>query len=188
MSGSPKNIQRDAIFVAPAGQDSNASSAVGVITNPSITSGIATVYPDFSSVSLIRATFQNIAAGSMKCLGVAMPPPNGDRNPYRVKAFVSIPGLPGSEHKGFIMIGYLPASPTGVDDAVEESVLIPFISSFDDLIMVEQLVPSHILEGRALSISVCIAPSATLASSGVTAHISVQNLGVKPPTMQNAVS
>ena len=116
---------------------------------------------------------------------VYIDPPVGDRVPYRVKAHAS--GA-DSAVSFMIAVGYAPASITGTDDIISEPLYLPFHKSIDQLIVVEEEESGDTYEGRALCFAVIAQADNAGIGDYIRAHISVQNMAVKPPTMQNAVS
>lgn len=108
-------------------------------------------------------------------LGLLIEPPGKDRIPYRVQASVN--------SKAAVVLGYAPVTIAAGDIAISLPRYIPFVGTFDGLITVE---PADIYAGRALYIGVATAEQVT--NGNLAGYVSAQNLGVKPPTMQNAIS
>lgn len=175
MSGSPKNIQRDGMFIS-CEQAPVSFGTEFQIAEPVIYSGTATVNVDFASAQAQEAL--TLTAAHMATIGVYMQQPLGDRTPYRVHCSFS-------DSVGFLIVGIAPATP-GVGSTIIEPIYIStWIGYIDEMVIVE---PNPTYEDRALAFMA--ASYSNLGKSAVltTAHISVQNLGLKPPTMQNAVS
>jgi hypothetical protein len=186
VSGSPKNIQRDGVYV-----DLDVSESVAFSSNLALTStdlyinGPAAVQVDVARVQATPNVVTNVTASNRKAIGCYIQAPIGDRTPYRVKAFAE--GANG--YSGFgIAVGYAPPSPTGSDDQIVEPVYFPFFKTFDDLIFIEPEAEGDTYEDRALCFALVIQGNASGVADYIFAYLSVQNLGVKPPTMQNAVS
>ena len=100
-----------------------------------------------------------------------------------------ISGISGTINNPMLVVGYAPASPTGSDDVIDQPYFIPFNQGeFDDVIIVPKLLDADPNFGRALYIGVVFCPGTTVSSLPAIGHISVQNLGIKPPTMHWAVS
>lgn len=171
---SPKNIQRDSYWLNP---DTTDNLTWG--NNQAIDIAI----PDFNnsgSENIVVGTAHAIAqtsinANQMACIGVLMKQVPGDNTPFRIKASV--------EDSGMIIVGYADASPTGTNDNINEAYRIPFDKSFDDCVMVPY---DSSYETRSLCVAVGSMKQVT--SDEVIGCISVQNLGINPPTMQFMVS
>lgn len=183
MSGSPKNIQRDAIWVSPETTKIGWSITYPLTNVQYAMNASAIVAVDQASVISATAA-QALAIGLTTAVGIYIQAPFGDNQPYRVKASIGISGKNDFEYTGLIIIGYAPAVPTGSDDLIDAPTVINFKNTFDELVMVD--VPIT-FAGRALAIAVAPLISTTLATTTL-AQLSVQNLGVKPPTMRNAIS
>ena len=185
----PKNIQRDGLWTKPdSSEDLSFGASVLVSAAPQVNSDGA-VHVDYAQAHSIRtATFTTSGVDHCRCMGVLMQPPDGDNTPYRVKASAHIQSLADYSEWHAIVVGYAPASPTGSNDQVAQSYWIPFKKHFDDLIMVPALDSGDPNFGRALVIAVAMCPGPAITNYTAQAQLSVQNLGIKPPTMQNAVS
>ena len=184
----PKNIQRDCIFVQPLTSALLSLSSTGVAVGAAAfnmnSSGSENV--DKATAQIDSTSTYSITADTAKSIGVLMMPPEGDRVPYRIKASISC-GVP--DLLAYIGIGYAPASPTGSGDSIDEPIWLPFDTMFDDTVIVEALDSGDGNYGRALAIALIAGADATgISAESIVGHLSVQNLGVKPPTMQNAVS
>jgi hypothetical protein len=178
------NLQRDGVFYESGSNEVTwatqyvESSETALVTIPPV------VNYDYGVVYSNR--FQTSwTTTQLRAIGLAMQHPQGDRTPYRVKAGILVSGDEG--FRAQIMVGYGPASlASGIDLQVDEPRYFPLVS--DDEIIVENQLPGDTYYGRPVIFSVVIAPPKTNANAVVFAHLSVQNLGVKPPTMQNAIS
>ena len=189
MSGSPKNIQRDGIWCLPktsAIQPWSTAFLVGAATG--LMSGPAAVNPDVGFVQSSHTDGQSLSINELVAIGVYLDPPQDDSTPYRVKASVFLMAENAIESNGVLMLGYGPASPTGTDDVIDEPYYIPFGQKLDELLLVQTLDSSDPNYGRPLAFAVCATSGSTTTNQDILAHISVQNLGTKPPTMINAVS
>lgn len=183
---SPKNIQRDGRWTKPeTASDLALATETTIITTTIKVNADPVVYVDMAQAHISNAAFA-ITTANQRCIGCYLTPPVGDNVPYRVKASITAFGQPVYNNDQAIVIGYAPAVITGTDDIIEDPYYIPFQSSFDDLIIVPALVSGDPFFGRALCIA--LACQTAQASNHVLGSISVQSLGVKPPTMQNAVS
>lgn len=188
MSGSPKNIQRDGTWTVPkTSLDEAFAAEVALNLTLYKTSGPAAVAVDQASVQSQANILTVITIANRRSLGIFMTAPEGDNVPFRIKAGAHAPGLDIHEVNFAIVIGYGPASITGSNDIIEDVYYLPFRDTFDDLVMVPALVSGDTYFGRALSISIAAQAGAAV-NNHIAAYLSVQNLGVKPPTMQNAVS
>lgn len=184
---SPKNIQRDCKFAQPLTSgilDWATEDAISLATCAMNSSGSVNV--DFASAQSDHTVVRGVGAGNKRVLGVLMQEPENDRVPYRIKASA----LNMYEDSKFaIVIGYAPASPTGINDSIDEPVYIPFDREFDETVIVEALDSGDGNFGRALAVGVCYLGDATgYTNDPVLVHLSVQNLSVKPPTMAQAVA
>lgn len=181
----PKNIQRDGTYLYPKdvlivpGSEYLATATTVLSNGPSATAiDYAKATLDFEANTAITILFA-------RTFGIFINQPVGDRHPYRVKAALAYHEYVGAVSN--LIIGYGPATQTGSDDVITEIVKIPFLSIYDDLIIVDALPPGDALENRSLFIGIELNPAVAITATA-RGHISVQNLGVKPPTMQNAVS
>lgn len=181
-----KNISRDGIYTElsnsqkVAWSTGNANTVVDFLVN-----GPTAVAIDFNQVSSQSHVNTSITGQNKKAIGVFINQPVRDRVPYRVKAYAA---GPDSGVTFLIGVGYAPASITGSDDIISEPLYLPFNNKFDDLIVVEEEEEGDTYYGRPLCFAVVAQSNNAGIGDFLRAHISVQNLGVKGPTMQNAVS
>lgn len=188
MSGAPKNIQRDGIFADPDSAKFTFSTVNAANVGNILLNGPTAVNMDFASIAC-DVTDAITVTGSEKCaMGLYINGPIGDRTPYRVKATLKAGGTAPEVSNALLAIGFAPSSITGSDDIIVLPVYIPFKEEFDDIIIVESQISGDTFFGRALAIAVVLQPSSTITTKSIYATLSVQNLGVKPPTMQNAIS
>ncbi len=181
MSGSPKNIQRDGRWVHPkTSEDINFSTQQSIYSATPQANGPTAVHVDYAEVHSNILAAVTCPVSNQVIMGVYMDPPVGDNVPFRVKASII--------NYASILVGYGPASITGTDDPIDEQYYLPFIYEFDDLIMVPALASGDTNFGKALFIGLCLQPPITITATPQLGQLSVQNLGVKPPTMQNAIS
>lgn len=182
---SPKNIQRDGLYINfdPAirltwSSEGDISGASGIITtNPNVAYDFGSATADFKASA-------SVTAGKYVAIGLAMQQPVGDRVPYRVKARTYLPD--NEVGTSFLMLGYTDVdSNVGTDVAVDGFSAIAFKDYLDELIILEPNPEAY--EGRPVIFGIGYFTSGTL-TGRLPAQLSVQNLGVKPPTMQNAVS
>lgn len=187
MSGSPKNIQRDGTWIEPKTADDLSWPNASTITAATYTANAkSTVFVDKANAHA-RANM-TLSAGQLELIGVYLLAPDGDNVPYRVKADLCVVGQSGTFNNQAVIVGYGPASPTGTNDTIDEPYIITFDQQrFDDLIMVPALDSGDPNYGRPLFFGVAHLAGQAVAGLEVCAHISVQNLAVKPPTMLNAV-
>lgn len=186
MSGAPKHVQRDGHYIDLDDSAKIAWSADTPNATQTITVNAKTaVEPDFNFVSSQSHVVKVIAASNRCCIGCYMQAPVGDRVPYRVKAKAAA----ASGHLEYaIVVGYGPAAITGAGDVIDEPHYFPFAKEFDDLIIVNEEEPGDTYENRALFFGVMVQGSSAGTGDYFRAELSVQSLGVKPPTMQNAIS
>ncbi len=184
MSGSPKNIQRDGIWLSPETARQTWSITYPITNTTYAMNSDALVATDQASVISDPAS-QSLGLGLTTAVGIFIQQPVSDNQPYRIKASMGISALPDYNQNGMIIIGYAPASITGSDDLINVPKIICFKNTFDDLVYVD--VPVTYAD-RPLAIMVAPLVGVALVNLNVLGQLSVQNLGVKPPTMQNAVS
>ncbi len=183
----PKNIQRDGTYINP----DSARLAFGTsdaVTIQALKINAPTAVAVDINFTQSGVGLETIASGEKAGIGCYINQPIGDRVPYRIKASIEVATEQRYNTKGIIAIGFAPAAITGVDDVIAEPTYIPFDGTFDDLIIVEAQLGGDTYFGRALAVAIVIEPVETITTLPIRANISVQNLGVKPPTMQNAVS
>ncbi len=183
--GSPKNIQRDGIWIEPEGTAIAWSTAFSV-SGAAIYNSSAVVFTDQASVASTSGAVTT-TVNQMVAVGINISKIGTDNIPYRVKASVAAFGASSNDVNALIIVGYAIASPTGSDDIINNPYFIPFQGSIDELILVPPPI-SGALADRALVIALAVTGDSGLSSKPVLGALSVQNLGVKPPTMQNAVS
>lgn len=175
MSGSPKNIQRDAIWINPDTTDNVGwGSQFSPVAATPVFDNSGSVNVDYG-VAQMREN-ATITAGNVVAAGVLMDKIAGDNVPFRIKACVQLGGS--------IIVGWADASPTGSDDNINDAFFIPFVYTFDDLIMVPD---SDTYTDRSLCVAIAPQPPSGLSASPLVATLSVQSLGVKPPTMHFTV-
>lgn len=182
----PKNIQRDAQFIFPDATRDIGWSADWPVTNPTgRANSDALVQEDFATVHSAHNTAIAIAANNTQGVGVNIRQPIGDRTAYRIKARAQ--NSQGSFMCTSLCIGYALATPTGTNDIIDQPIFLPFDKNFDDLVIIEALSDGDTFYGRALTVAIVIHGGLGF-THYINAHLSVQNLGIKPPTMQYAVS
>lgn len=179
----PKNIQRDAIYMDPAA--TRLGLATEVLVSFDLVNGNSdgSVHTDFAFAQYNYLAPVTVSALSAASFGILIAQPIGDRQPYRVKAY----GRVTNENEALaIVVGYAPLAPSGTNDEINKPAYFPFNGEFDELITVDARADGETYFGRPLYFG--IVAFGALAALRLFADISVQNLGVKPPTMQNAVS
>lgn len=180
------NLQRDAIFANLDTTDIVGYSADSLLSlDTFLSNSNAVVYDDFWSASADSTVVTSVASLQRKGMGLNLRQPVGDRTPYRVKAYV---GDVGVVNTFALAIGYPPAVITGTDDIISEMVTLPFTSKFDEMIIVEALPDGDPLIDRAIHFAIVVNAPAGGIAGYFAALLSVQNLGMKPPTMAQAVS
>lgn len=180
------NVQRDGVYAIP-GTTRRLSwcTPIAVSSAAGQMNAHDAVNYDFGAVVGNHQQSNTLTGGQYTAIGLYIQQPVSERFPYRVKAKVETTNE--ATMFGMIMLGYRPSSGTsGTDDTIENPIYLPFKDSFDDLLVIEPN-PSG-LEDRALAIAVCAVSKGALTNNSIMASLSVQNLGVRPPTMHNAVS
>lgn len=176
---SPKHIQRDGTHISPYPGTAVVAyglNDIGVL--PAIAGTRGGIDYDYGWVTANEEI--TIPDGGYALIGVVIDPPRKDRIPYRVKASVF--------GQGAIILGEIRGA-TGSPVSVQDVRPIPFRDSYDDLLIIE---PNYLVDDGDYN-PIFIGVATYDEDAGVTAvrrasQISVQNLGIKPPTMQNAVS
>lgn len=171
------NIQRDGSFANPSNLDARVPWVVQA-TNlgvPLSSNQIISFY-DYGFVASDTEAPATISPNEYGNIGLFIEPPRRDRVPYRIQASCSALGA--------LMIGYGPAAITTESHSIQNVQYIPFGIKFDGILTIEPAVGTY--EGRPLYIGVATGEQQTAAY--MPGYLSVQNLGVKPPTMQNAIS
>lgn len=183
MSGSPRNIRRDAIWTNPRTSDDVLFGTESLLSDTSpLANSSGQVNARYGCVQSDVSSNVSITAARREIIGVLMNAPVADTTPYRIHASSSIDGSSATVHASSIIIGYAPASPTGTDDIIEDIYRIPFRTiSFDNVVMVPALESGDTYFGRALFIGISIDATVAIVNVNVQAHISVQNLGVGAP-------
>jgi len=182
----PKNIQRDGIFLTLDESAGIIPALQSLLTaNTATANAAAAVNVEYGEMQIAN-TAVSISAANQKVAGLYIDQPSKDRQPYRVKASLNIIGIDNNVTDAAIVVGYAPASITGSNDTIDEPNYIPFEHNFDDLIVVAA--PTVSYEDRALFVGIAIQSKGGITTEQIRGHLSVQNLGTKPPTMQNAVS
>lgn len=189
MSGPFVNIQRDGSYVKvesaagklsfPAGNDPTSATL--------IVNAKTTVFDMYGYAQLAPSKY-SIIGDQLNTIGLYMDPPRLDRYPYRVKVSVAASDSIGQNVNMVLIVGYAPETIVGLDDEVAFPQYIPFRDTMDDLIIIEPLPSGDALEDRPLYFGLGVQPIEDIASDHVYGHISVQNLGIRPPTMHNAIS
>lgn len=171
------NIRRDGLWTQTDGngkEDWSTSFILGV-GNPLFNNDL-NVYDSEASVQSDRSS-STITAGECAAIGVLMRNYNLDTVPLRVKASVN--------YGGYIIVGYAPASPTGNDDAINDSVWIPFVYKCDEIIMVP-VTSNHTTD--SIAVALAVQPPSGLSAGNLPGHLSVQNMAIKEPTIAAAMS
>lgn len=188
MSGSPKNIQRDCIWVElktadelTFGNPSNINAATYIANAKSA------VHSD--KANAFTRAMVTMAIDQIELIGVYLEPPDQDNTPYRVFADLVINAQSGTIDNACVVVGYGPATPTGVNDVIDEPYILPFNQNrFDDCIMVPPLLSTDPNYGRPLFFGVGPLASNAIAGLFTVAHISVQRLAVSAPQMIYSVA
>lgn len=177
----PKHIQRDGHYVSPFIPASDISYVLNTIGVLPPSAGIQPIiFYDYGNVTASEEV--TIPDGGYALIGIVIDPPRKDRLPYRVKANV--------QGAGAIILGNVAPGDVAVSPvAVLNRRVIPFRDTFDDLIIVSP--DTSVEDGEYDPLFIGVAtydenPGATAVT--LSSSLSVQNLGIKPPTMQNAVS
>ena len=181
----PVNIQRDGWYCNLKTSDNIPFGTPYSHTNT--TPGVNTdglVHDDYFSASSDYTATNTMAAGWMATFGGFIAPPLGDRQPYRVHASILIPV--DGDAMGCITLGWGPATITGTNDLISQPKQLAFYVSANSMFVCE-LAPT-VEEGRPLFVGVSVAATKQLTDATIQAHVSCQNLGLRPPTMQNAIS
>ena len=181
------NVQRDGIYIEPDGPATAWPAQTNLVNNP-VVNGPAAIHSDYGMARTGLASTITVGPGFASYIGVPFYSNSQDRMPFRVKAsiFCDDPGL--VHLTGLIVVGYPPASPTGTGDTWNGCMSIPFVNSFDDLVIVEPEPDGGTYAGRPIGIALAIAPNFALSTDACQGSLSVQYLGTVPPTMLNAVS
>ncbi len=167
------NIQRDTFWIYPSEQRNLQWSGIQSIhNNLPVCNCAGGVNID---VGMAHAR-QNISLklGQMVCIGTLMIQVPKDNSPYRVKA--RTPGEAG------IIVGYLREQYKSENNVIHDPLMITFNDFYDDILMLPDDIPN-----RSYPVIFALANMDRVSKNKV-GTISVQNLGLKPPTMQKAVS
>lgn len=178
------NLRRDGFFhdIYDTGKSSFSAALAGSVKALTVNAGDLTVYDTFASLRVDRTAGVTCAAASWRGAGCFISQPGADMTPYRVKAYARTL-IPTTNFA--IIVGYAPATITGSDDALAENIVIPFDTSFDQLLMIPKLPEGDTYEDRALAFGILIGECT---SQLVQAHLSVQKLSVSPPAFAQSVS
>lgn len=182
---SPKNIQRDATFAEP-GQALIPIATSAPATAPTVSCD-GLIHYDYAKAQAGYSTVISVTAAEVGSFGVFIQQPHKDRQPYRVKANILVQDDTGQEHNAqfMLLIGYGTAPITTSGNVITDPIYIPFKNQLDDLIILEDVLSTDPKYGEPVYFGIAVLGPVTNAI--YFGHISVQNLGVKPPTMQNAV-
>ena len=110
----------------------------------------------------------------------------GDNTPYRVKAY-----LQADQTYGFLLYGYAPLAPAGVNDQITKLHAYPIlgpdlsIGKFDDVILVPGLKEGDTDFGKPLFFGFGVVQTQ---NAKVSSYISVQNLAKTAPTFAASMS
>lgn len=182
----PKNISRDAIYAEP-GDILVPISTSGPYTAPTVSCD-GLVHYDYAKAQAGYTAPLTITADNVGGFGVFIQGPRKDRVPYRVKASIVVQDDTGQQHDArfMLLIGYASGPITTGSNVISGPMYIPFKDQLDDLVILEDILPGDDNYGEPAFFGIAVLGPVTDAT--YFGHISVQNLGVKPPTMQNAVS
>lgn len=197
MMGPAKHVQRDGVYLQPGAKIVSWGSRTSLITVNGVATTIDAVAYDYGAVYANHTNTHNLSPGEYKAIGINIVQPAGDRLPYRVQAAIGCPQF--QNYSGFIMVGFTPAPaevtmlPEGpellaVDQQVEKPVFIPFQRTFDGLIVIEPEVSGSPDIDKSITFAVGITADSEITAASILGMLSAQQLGVRPPTMQNAVS
>jgi hypothetical protein len=181
----PKNIQRDGIWTDPRSTKLIWPAESAAVPASISVNAKTSVHTDAAEVCIEDT--DSITGGTQVGAGIYINPPVGDNTPYRVKASLRI-NQSATDFSTYIVIGYGPVSPTGSADAIVIPLRTPFKDSIDELFMVPALDSGDAYFGRPLFVGISLETGTTITNKRIVAHLSVQSLGISPPTMQNAVS
>lgn len=181
----PKNIQRDGTYAQP-GSALIPITTSGPYTAPTVTCD-GLVHYDYGKAQAGYTAQLTVTADNVGAFGVFIQQPRRDRHPYRVKASIVVQDDTGQEHDArfMLLIGYASAAITTDSNVISDPIYIPFSNQIDDLIILEDVLSTDPNYGQPAFFGIAVLGPVTDAT--YFGHISVQNLGIKPPTMQNAV-
>lgn len=180
------NVHRDALRVDldQSVEQKTWSSDVANTTSTIVANCPTAVMVDWNRVQSDDNAAYSIAANNKKAIGCYIQQPQGDRTPYRVKAYAHA-ASGGIEF--LVAVGYAPGTITGSDDTISEVVYLPFDHKFDDLIMVENEPEGDTYANRPLFFGIVAQSPSGGAGDYLRAALSVQNLGISAPTIQVSV-
>lgn len=127
----------------------------------------------FDQAAVMIAESLTMSALQVACAGVQMNHIQHDNMPLRIQAKT----LESSQ----LIIGWCDAVTTGVDDAINEAFFMPFLYDCDCTIVVPP--PTTGYEGRALAVAVGVYPFSAKSAQDTIMSLSVQSVGISPPTM-----
>ena len=178
-----KNIQRDGYWIQPKTADELTWPNASAINASTFSANAKVTLHSDSAQAMCRAAM-TVNSGELETVGVYFAAPPDDNIPFRVKADLNVVGQSGTFNNQAIVIGYGPAAPTGLNDTIDEPYLIPFDQQrFDDVIMLPALDSGDPNYGRPVFFGVAHCAGQNVSGLFCVASISVQNLGVNPPTM-----
>lgn len=128
-------------------------------------------------IGYVRSSGASVISATQQGVGTYMRPPTNDYTPYRVKVYV--PNSTGI----FLVIGYAPATITGIDDIVSNQNLYNIRENLDEIIMLPPHEDGHPFKDRPICFGV-----AAYQSGISNVRMSVQNLSVAPPPIALGVS
>ncbi len=181
MSGSPVNLQRDALFTAPEKTPLLFGSAFNFDDGKFLANADPVVYDSYSSARNARLNTVTLAnAAHCEAMGLYMRPPGSELSPYRVKCYA---GTDDPLVSFRMVVGYAEGTITGTDDDITEYQTYHFDTHLDELIMLEP------------AVSVGLAPvffgillRGVYTTAKVDTIISVQRLATSPPQFSQSVS
>ena len=178
----PVNIRRDGIWLSFKGLI--AWSRNTPITERSIAvNAVSEVSIDQNSVQADFTESVNLDAKKLKAIGCYIHQPVDDNAPYRLVALVNIKGQKAEDLKPTIAIGYAPEQITGENDMISQVVHLPFEGEIDQLVVIPNEGDNNEFRGRPICFAICLQSAKKLTNVNLNAHLSVQRLATKPPTM-----
>lgn len=179
------NVQRDGFWLDPNQDRGTVSSNYPESQSNVIFNNPGLVFTDFGTNVLDHTVSQTITTAV--AFGIIMAPPYGDNWPFRIKAGVNVQGVDSSQLSANLCVGYVTTAPTGSDDTMVKTRKIPFPGVGETMMMVTPQLQGDTYYGDPIAFAIEVQSTATISNASVMGAISVQNMGIKPPTMQNAV-
>ena len=174
------NLQRDQFHADPESAERVAGNGTPVAKGSNLNiNAPATVFSS-EGACFSLGNVDTLLTGEWAGFGVHMEPPRLDSTPYRVHGYAYGPP------ELYVVIGYAPLAPTGVNDPLTKCIGIPIKDGWiDEIFLVPAITDDqHVDFGKPVSFALAFGETSSICEGA----ISVQNMAKASPTFASSSS